>query len=281
MRDKINALLHMAAVFAIFFLTDSFCNEVIGMVFQICDSVFFILALYICLDILNVWIAVFLYAKYVLRMCLSEIYLGKPFPALRYGMASMIVPFVIDVVYFIFTKGEFKMGCYTQEDFAYLLFHEVFSAGLRIAMTEGMIFWGMLFRIMQKGFGNKAGIVIASFFYAAASFIYYNRFAWSGSGHLGTFLLTFLMGLAFTLITFETGSVWLSVVIHFFYNAFSGNAYILHIDTRQDFPAIVTYTVRSGSIFFTDIPMPSIAVFLILIIMALTRIKKEDRSDDG
>ena len=39
----------------------------------------------------------------------------------------------------------------------------------------------MLFRIVQKGFGNKAGILISNFFYAASSFIFYNSFAWNES----------------------------------------------------------------------------------------------------
>lgn len=275
MHNKINALLHMAAAAVIFFLTDSFCSEVIGMVFRICDSVFFILALYICLDILSVWTAVFLYAKYVLRVRLSKIYLGKPFPALRYCIAAIAVPFMIDIISFIFTKGQFNIGCHTQDDLVYLLFHEFFSTGFRIAVTEGIIFRGMLFHILQKGFGNKAGILISSFFYAAVSYIFYNRFAWNGFDNLGTLLLTFLMGLAFALITLETGSIWYSVVIHFWYNALSGSAYILHIDTRQDFPAIFTYTIKSRGTFVTDIPMPSIAVFLVLMIVARMHMKKE------
>lgn len=274
MHDKIKSLLHMAAVFAIFIFTHSFCSEVIGMAFRIFDCVRFILVLYICLDILNVWIAVFLYSKYVLKMHLSEMYLGKPLPVLRDCIGYMAVPFVIDAAYFIFTKGEFKIGCCTKGELVSILFHEVFSSGFRTALTEGIIFRGMLFRIVQKGFGNKAGILISNFFYAAASFIFYNSFAWNESGYLAAFLLAFLLGLTFTLITFETGSVWLSVVIHFLYNTLSGNSYILHITARQDFPAIFTYTVKSGGILFTDIPAPSIAVFLILVLMVLIHRKR-------
>lgn len=281
MHGKINALLHMAAVSAIFLFTDSFSSEVIRMVFRICDSVLFISVLYICLDIFNVWTSVFLYSKYVLKMRLSEIYLGKPFPALRDGIACMAVPLVIDAACFIFTKGEFNTGYDTHNGLLSILFHEVFSSGFRIALTEGIIFRGMLLRAMCRGFGDKAGIFISSFFYAAVSFIFYNSFAWNEPDHPGMFLLTFLMGLAFTLITFETGSVWLSVIIHFWYNALSGNSYILHIDTRQDFPAIFTYTMSGGGISFTDTSIPSIAVFTALAVMTLIHMKKQDQGSDG
>lgn len=277
---KMKTVWHAFAAVVIFFLTDSFCHQLIRMAVSVCSSAIFLTALYTCLDILNVWITVFLYSKYVMKASLREMHLGKPFPVLRQCMAALAVPLAADAVYFIFTKGEFKTGCCTQDGLVSILFHEVFSSGFRTALTEGMIFRGMLFHIMQKGFGNKAGILISSFFYAAASFIFYNSFAWNESDYLETFLLAFLMGLAFTLITFETGSVWLSVVIHFLYNSLSGNSYILHIDTRQDFPAIFTYTVRSGGKFFTDIPTPSIAVFLVLVILALIHMKKENQGND-
>ncbi len=277
MHDKIKALLHLAAVIAIFFLTDSFCSEVIGMVFRICDSVLFIFVLYLFMDILNVWIAVLLYSKYVLKLSLTEIYLGKPFLSLRWCIAAIVVPIVIDAAYLIFSKGVFKI--HSQDGWAYLLLHEIFSAGFRIAITEGILFRGLLLRALQKGFGNKAGILVSSFFYAAARFMLYHSFTWPGPEDGGMFLLTFLMGAAFALITCETGSVWSSVMIHFLYLALSGNAYILHIDTKQDFPAIFTYTVKTKNIFFTEIPMPSIAVFCALILLVLIRMKKEDRSN--
>jgi len=280
MHVKMRTVLHAFAAVVVFFLTDSCCHQLIRMAVSVCSSAVFLTALYTCLDILNVWITVFLYSKYVMKVSLQKIYLGKPFPAFRQCMAALAVPLAVDAAYFILTKGEFKTGCYTQDGLVSILFHEVFSSGLRTALTEGMIFRGMLFRIMQKGFGNKAGILISSFFYAAASFIFYNSFAWNESDYPETFLLAFLMGLAFTLITFETGSVWLSVVIHFLYNALSGNSYILHIDTRQDFPAIFTYTVKSGGIFFTNIHNPSIAVFLTLVIMALIHMKKGCQGND-
>lgn len=264
------ALLHMALVFAVYVLTDSFCHEIIRMAIPICSSTIFITALYTCLDILNVWTAVFLYAKYILKMPFSKIYLGKPFPALRWCAAAIAMPLASDAIYFIFTKGEFKAGYHTQEDLVYILFHDIFSFGLRIAVTEGLLFRGLLLGALQKELGKKWGILISSFFYAAASFLFFHSFVFAAAADdWGMFLLAFLMGLAFVFVTCESGSVWSSVVIHFLYNVLSGSAYILHIDTKQYYPAVFTYTFESGSIFFTSLPLPSIAVFSALIVMAL------------
>lgn len=276
---KIKTLLHAFAAVLIFFLTDSFCCGLVRAAVLIRSPVIFLPAWYACLSILNVWTAVFLYARHVLRAPLSEIYLGKPFPDLRWCMAAAAVPLAADVIYFIFTKGEFHMGCHTKDELCYILFHEVLSSGLRAAVTEGMLFWGLLLRILQKGLGNKAGIPVCGLIYAAAGFIFHNRFDWRGAGSLGMFLLTFLMGTAFALITCAAGSIWLSVVIHFWYNTLSGSAYILHMDARQDFPAIFTYTVESESIFSKGLWLPETAVFLTLIGIMLVIMKKEDRKE--
>lgn len=275
------ALLHMAATFAIYILTDSFCHEIIRMAVLQCSSAILLTTLYTCLDILNVWIVAFLYAKYVLRMPFSEIYLGKPLPALRWCAVAIGMPFVADGIYFIFTKGEFQMGCHTRDGLAHILFHDVFSSGLRVAVTEGMLFRGLLFGALQKEFGKKGGAVASSFFYAATSFIFYSSFAGSKADGFGMLFLVFLMGLAFTLVTCEAGSVWSSVAIHFLYNALSGDAYILHIDTRQDYPAIFTYTIESGGVFLKTLPLPPIVAFSALTLMALVIMGNKERDQDG
>ena len=274
MYNKIKALLHALAVITIFFFTDSFCQQLMKMAVRLCSFTSFLVVLHVFLDILNVWIAVFLYSKYVLRMSLSELHMGKPLPALRWYMAAAVIPILIDVIYFAFTSGEFQIGCHSMNDLIDILIHEVFSSGFRAAVTEGMLFRGLMSAAVQKGFGYKAGILVSSFFYAAVSFIFYNGFVWSGPYCFGKFLLTFLIGMALILITCETGSVWASVVIHFLYNALSGDAYILHISTRQDFPAVFTYTVKGKDAFFAEMSLPAAAVFSAVIIMEAVTLKK-------
>ncbi len=275
MRIRRKALLHLTAAAAIFFLTDAFCSEVIGMVFRICDSVILIKILYLCFTIGSVLAAVFLYAKYVLQESLSGLYLGKPLPALRWGAAVMGMLAVTDAVSVLFTKGEFHIGCQTWEELVFVLFHEIFSSGLRTAMIEGIIFRGLSARVLSKELGDTAGAFAASFFYASVSVIFSNGFIRTGPDAAGVFPTSFLMGLAFSWMTCSTGSVWTSVLVHFLYNAFSGQSYILHIDSRQDFPAVFTYTVHDGSSFFTDQKRLSAIGLLALMLLVLAGRKKK------
>lgn len=189
------------------------------------------------------------------------------------------MPFVADAVSILFTKGTFQVGQHTKEELVSILFYDVFSFGLRTAVTEGMLFRGLLYSILQKEFGKKGGTLASSFFYAATGIIFYNSYAWNGASPVGAFLLTFLMGLAFAAVTCEAGSVWPCVGIHFLYQALCGDAYILHIGIRQDYeyPAIFTYTVERGGIFGAGLPLPSIAVFLALLLMALAAIRKKGK----
>lgn len=274
-------MLHMAAVFAVYLLTDSSCQEVVRMVFLISGSFNCAMAAYVCLHILNAQIAVFLYAKYVFKKSFTETYLGKPYPALRWCVTGVMLPLAASLSYFIFTDGGFQVGQFTQGKLVYLVLYAIFSYGLRIAVTEGMLFWGLLFPVLRKGFGEKGGIFILAFFYAAAGFILETRLAWTGADDFWLFMLKFLMGLAFALVTHETGSVWSAVAIHALYNALSGDGYILHIDTgHAGHPAVFTYTVKRGNLFFTEVPLPAMAVFLVIILFVVSRGKKEEKSDE-
>ena len=274
MWKQIKVLPHAAAVVAIFFLTDSCCSEIIGLVFRVCSSVIFATALYVCLDIVSVCAAVFLYARYVLKIPLTELYLGKPFPDLQWCVTAAAIPVVADVIYFVCTKGEFQAHWHTWDEAAGLLFHEICSSGFRVAVTEGILFRGLLSGIVEKGFGTKMGTVVSGFLYAAARFLLSYGIVRNGRNDAGTLLLTALMGLAFTWITSVTGSVWSSVLLQFFYNIVSGNAYILHISNRQDFPALFTYTIQSGSLLFTELHLPDILMFLLLTMTIFVRMKK-------
>lgn len=276
MQTKRKALLHIFAVFTIFFLTDSFCNEIIQMAFSICSSTALLTALYTCLDILNIWILVHLYAKYVLKASLRELYLGRPLPVFRWCTAGIAVPFAADIMYFIFTRGEFGIGTHPPAYLASLLFYDLWGFGLRTAVTEGILFWGLLLCGLEKGFGKRAGLLASAFVYAVSGFPISNGLTGIEAADVGQLLLLFLMGLACLLITVKTGSVWTSVVIHFLYNVLSGSACILHIDTRQDFPAVFTYTFESKNIIFTSLPLPSIAAFMGLTVVALVSMKKKD-----
>jgi len=267
MRAKAVALLHAAAGFAIFFLTDSFSYAITGRLFRICGSVIFIAGLHICLSILSVWMAVRLYSKYILKMSLPELYLGKPLPSARWCAAAVAALSLLGLLYFAFTNGKFGTGQSAVNQTMYALFYAVFGAGLKSAVTEGILFRGLLVCVLRNGFGKKGGILISSLFYAVAGLIPHISFAWTGADDLWMFLPPFLMGLELGWVTCETGSVWTSVAIHALYNAFWGDGAVLQIGTGQEYNAVFTYTVEGECVYFVGTLLPVISYFVAIFIM--------------
>lgn len=238
MYRKIKTCFHAVAVIAIFFFTDSFCQEVIGRVFRICNSIIVIEILYICIDILNVWLAVFLYSKYILKMSFSKMYLGKPLPALHWCATAFMIPLTTAFLHMII-KGELTAGYPARSELPYIMFHNIFSSGLRAAVTEGMIFRGVLFRVIENEYGKRyLTIFISGFLYAAAKSIM--SFAWIGTDGFCMFISMFLMGVALAFVTCETGSIWSSVIVHALCTVFSGNESMLYIIDYLIIIAVVT-----------------------------------------
>lgn len=245
--EKGKTLLQLAAVIVIFFFTDSVSYEIFSLIFSLCGDGIVALTMRLCLDILDVWAAVYLYADYVLKKPLSQLYLGKPLLTLRWCVAAVLLPAAIDGFYLLFVKGNLQSGHLTQEKQIYILFSDIFVFGFRRAVMDGMIFRGLALGIFLERFGRRGGSFLSGIVYAAAVLLLKAPLLWNGEGLLLLFVTAFLTGTALALVTCESGSVWASVTIDALYHAFCADSHILHIDTEQSFPAVFTYTIEEES----------------------------------
>lgn len=142
-----------------------------------------------------------------------------------------------------------------------------------------MLFRGLAFASLQKELGKKAGIVFSSLLYTSVHFVHISSYSWNDLFFLA--IASFISGMAYTLITCATGSIWSSVVIHILYNILSGNSDVLHISATETLFTICTYRLKSSNILIAgarggdiDTALPSITGYLIVIVIAVLYIKK-------
>lgn len=277
---KIKTFLHMIAAYLIFCLAFEFSSHV---AFSVCDTEPWGEILYVCVDILTVFILVHLYAKYILKKTFQEIYLGKPGPGMKWCIIAVLIPVAICCFYLLFTKGEMRREALTQSEIIQVLCLTILSEGIRAGVTEEVVFRGMIFSSLQKSWGTKSSIFISGLVF---TFIHFGNIDTSnGPDVLSLFISITIAGIALALITYETGSIWSSVVVHALYNILAGDGQILHIDTEQNFPAIWTYTFESNNRLLAGIigadeletGLPSNIGFLIIIIIAVVLIMRKSR----
>lgn len=284
MHRKMKALLHVAAVFVIFIFTSSF-SEV---AFQRGLSSVKMSFLYSCLHLWSAFTAVHLYAKYVMRVTLAEIQIKKPRQMIRWFLVGTFLMAAVVGFYLAFTKGKLEYGNPTKGEVFSILVSDVLGQGVRTVMIEELLYRGLALYALRKGFGKSAAVWISGLAYALIRLWIappsdLNEFVWL----MGA---SSLMGTALSLVVYESGSVWPSMMIHTVYYIFSGNSQILHIDMEQNFPAVWTYTLENESWLLAGVPgeqmihtaLPGMIFFLSIGVLAMKWIKKRnERDSDG
>ncbi len=275
---KIKSIIHVIMAYILINLTDEFSITVAN---EVCSGYVSSCLLYMVLGIISLLLVVHLYTKYIMKIKMQDIFLGKPLPERKWCIVAVIMPVAICLFYIFFTKGTFVKGQFSKEDLIYAFVLSVFSLGIRAAVTEEIIFRGMILKVFQEGFGKKYAVIISGLLFAV------QHFAVIDTSDYAKVVLAIIsigiIGIALALVTYQTGSIWSSVVIHAMYNILSGESQILHIDVEQNFPAIWMYTVNSknplliginGSVGFTA-AVPAMVGFTSIIFMVIYYDKKK------
>lgn len=239
--------------------------------------------IYVCLDILVVFFFVFLYNKYILKEQLSDIYVCRPAPRLKWVAAAILLSTFVLCCCLFLTEGTLVKENLSVEETVEVVSTTILSGGVRAAVTEEMIFRGFIFNSLRKMKGPKTAVMVSSILFAAMHLVNINIF--SIYNVISLLIAISIIGCAFALIVLETGSIWSGVAFHAIYNILSGDMDILHVSTNQMFPAVWSYTpVKeyrwiTGIIGSDDIEtgFPAMAGFIIVIIAALYSIKKKKR----
>ncbi len=279
-REIRTALLHVPAVCAVYFLMHAFGETAMRLPAALYRAGIPGLMLYLVLDLLNVWAAVFLYARYILKKTLSEIGLGKPFFHRYWCLAAVVLAAAQNGFYLVFAKGElYRWNLGFREQLS-LLFSNLFIQGLRLAVMDGLLFRALVPAVFEKA-GRKGMVIASGLMYAAVLLLSEPASFWSTGRFLLEFTALFLKGVSLILVAVEAGSVWPSVLLDAVLRAFGGDAHILHIDTEQAFPAVFAYTLESDSWMLAGLPgtfslhtaLPALAGSVAVILAAAFRIQ--------
>lgn len=276
MYRKLTAFLYIMIVFVILIFSSSFSE----IAFQMNVSMLGAQIIYNILNIVCVYTAVFLVAKYVMREKLDMMYLGRPKPQKLWCMIAVLIPSLIMGFYLLFTKGNLANGNLEKDAVIYIIVSDVLGLGIRAALVEEILFRGVAFHVLQKSFGSRWALLGTGIIYTVPQLLFIHTAKWTGKILL--FIADYIAGTALLLVTYESGSIWSAVVIHAIYNIFSGDSQIFHIDTEQNFPFIFSYTLESDSVLIGGLAgvdamqtaLPAIVGFLVIGGVALIRIKR-------
>ncbi|MCI8919528.1 MAG: CPBP family intramembrane metalloprotease [Eubacterium sp.] len=272
---RLKVLLHVPVITAIYFLTMYFSDTALA----VCRPGICAVTLYICMNLCSMLAVIHLYSKYILKSTFGEMYLAKPGPGLKWCMAALLLPAAEDLFYLMFIDGRLETHGLFQPGLVTVLYTDLFSSGLRTAVSDGLLFRGLALFIFQKGVQKKYAALLSGILYAGMPLLPVYGSPWCFQGMLQQSAALFLLGFALALVTLGTGSIWPSVVIHAAYNILSGDSHIIHIGIEQTYPALCTYTLLRDDWLTAGIPspdslytaLPSMFVFVIIIVFFIRK----------
>lgn len=275
---KIKCTFHIAIAFILIQLTDEFS---IAFAYGICEKNPYVRILYVTFAILSLLTMIYLYTKYIIRIQMQDLFLGMPLPKKKWCITAVLMPVLICLFYIFFTKGTFEKGNLTYKEIIDVVTISILSSGIKAAVTEEIVFRGMILRLLQNTFGKICAVFVSSFLFAVYHF---DGIDTSDIKKVIMMIISVeIAGIALALVTEQTGSIWSSVMIHCLYNILSGESQIFHIDVAQNFPAIWMYTVNSKNMLLTGIngsvgftaSIPTMVGFTGIILMVIYDEKKK------
>lgn len=155
----------------------------------------------------------------------------------------------------------------------------VFVAGLAVGAVEEAVFRGVVMKALEMRWNKAVAVIVPSAAFGAAH-------ALNGKLSLVSFIQLLaagtVVGVLFSLVTYESGSVWSAAFMHAVWNMCMASG-ILNIGTEPADTCIFNYVLESkstlitGGEFGTEASVISIAAYLIFIAVAAVLLKKKSR----
>lgn len=194
----------------------------------------------------------------------------------KWILAGILLPTAVMAVYLLLIPGEFVSSGMSREKVWETLSAGIFFTGLGAGFVEEIVFRGVIFRSLEKAWNTKVAVIVPSVLFGAVH-ILGMKFT------IGSSLLVILAGTAvgimFSLITMESGSVWCSGLTHMLWNIMIiGGG--LTVAGQADEHSIMTYVLRTGSFAVTggefgiESSVIALAGYLIVSMIAFLMIKK-------
>jgi uncharacterized protein len=227
-------------------------------------------ALYI---LLSLWGAKFLCEK-VFKLSLSECRITHFRLHLKWVVCSIVLPLSVSAI-LLCTPGKFILHDIPTNQAFVIVVIAIFATGIGVGVAEEVIFRGLMMTSFEKRWGKGVAILVPSILFGLLHGIGANL-------NLLEFLLLVIggtsVGIMFSLIVYESGSVWNSAVVHGVWNmVIIGD--ILQIGQSPHQEAIMSYTLLSKSVLLTGgrfgIEVSLIAIFGYIGVIAVLLVSKK------
>jgi membrane protease YdiL (CAAX protease family) len=187
-----------------------------------------------------------LYCKKILHISMSDCFIRKQKIKIIWLIIAIFLPVTVSAV-LLYTSGELVKNTMTTFQAINLILYSIFNVGLGAGVVEEMIFRGLIMKAVERRWGKMIAIVIPSIIFGLLHVV---GIEINIINVLILIIAGTSVGIMFSLIVYESGSVWCSAIVHGTWNMIMIGG-ILHIGIAHEEHVIYSYKLSSNSILLT------------------------------
>lgn len=218
------------------------------------------------------------YAKYILHLSAEDIGVKKCFPGMKWIVVGILLPVMVSVFYLILAEGVVSKNsiCSIKGEIATVI-SAVLVTGISAGVVEEFIFRGLIMHICENAWNRKVAIIVPSLIFGAA---HLNN-EWRSADAILLVVAGSMVGVMFSLIAYQSGSIWASAIVHALWNIviIGGILQITSTDAGRNVNSIYYYKLDGSNILLTggtygiEAAVPAIIGYLLMSVVILLQEK--------
>ncbi len=198
-----------------------------------------------------------------------------------WAAAAFIMPSIV-VGGLLMFAGHWENPALDGMQTAALVTQSVFLVGLAVGTVEEAVFRGVIMKALEMRWGKGVAVVVPSVLFAVAHVL---NGGLSVTSFLQLLLAGSVVGVLFSLVTYESGSIWPAAFMHSIWNIFMASG-ILNVGEEAMENCIFNYVLETksplitGGEFGAEASVVSIGAYLIFIALAAVLLKKKSERSE-
>jgi len=212
----------------------------------------------------------------VLKRPLEDFGIGRYKLSPFWGVCAILMPALV-VAAFLFVPGHWENPDMDQSQILKALTGAVLFTGLAVGFVEEAVFRGVIMKALEMRWNKWTAVIVPSVTFGVLHVI--------GTGmdfvsFLQLLVAGSVVGILFSLVTYESGNIWSSAFMHSVWNMCMSSG-ILHIGNDMSEKSIYNYVLDtnsfliSGGDFGVEASCISIAAYLVFIMLAIILLKRK------
>lgn len=165
----------------------------------------------------------------------------------RWIIVAILLPTIVKAIYLLLFSGEYVSSGMDNGQIFSALSAGIAFTGIAAGFVEEMVFRGVIFHLIKSRWNIKAAIFVPSVLFGLIHII---EMDFSVTSCLLVLITGTMVGIMFSMITIESGSVWNSGIVHAIWNIIIIGGGLSVSQTADEY-SVMTYVLQSKSFILT------------------------------